>query len=338
MRKKLKVLLLFDCPYAAARGYDFSEEFKDADWSTEYNMYKTLCSLGHQVRMLGLFDDVSILLEEIKENAPEVVFNLADVFTQKSHFDKNVAWLLEMLEIPYTGATPTSLLICNNKALTKEILNFHKIKVPKFHTFYRGQRVWFPKRLALPLIVKPLCEEASRGISQASVVDNEDAFMERVKFIHESMNMDAIVEEYIDGREFYAAVIGNKRLKVLPLREMKFGGFGEDEPRVATYKAKWDYGYRKKWQIDNVFAGRMADGLQGDIEKICKRVYRVLSMRCYARIDLRVTPDKGIYIIEANANPNLDVDDEFALSANKAGISYKKLARKLIGLALQKHQ
>lgn len=338
MKKKFKVLLLFDSPYAVPRGYDFKEEFNAPDWSTEHNMYKTLCLLGYDVRPLGLFDDVSILLEEVKENPPDVVFNLADVFTQKSHFDKNVAWLLEMLEIPYTGATPTSLLICNNKALTKEILSFHKIKVPNFHTFYRGHRVWLPKRLTLPLIVKPLCEEASRGISQASVVDNEDAFIERVKFIHESMNMDAIVEEYIDGREFYAAIIGNKRLKVLPLREMKFGGFGEDEPRVATYKAKWDSVYRKKWEIDNVFAGRLADGLQGDIEKVCKRVYRLLSMKCYARIDLRVAPDKGIYVIEANANPNLDIDDEFALSANKAGISYKKLARKLIDLALQKNQ
>ena len=333
---KLKVLLLFDSPYATERGYDFKEEFKDFNWDAERYAYEALKGLGHEVRILGLFNDVGILLEEIKENKPDVIFNMVEVFNQKPYLDKNVVALLEMLEIPYTGASSAILFVCGNKALSKEILSFHRIKVPHFHTFYRGHRIWLPKRLKLPLIVKPLSEQASRGIAQASIVDSEEALIERVKFIHESMNTDAIAEEYIDGREFYVSVLGNKRIQVLPLREMKFGEFGDDEPRIATYKAKWDYDYRQKWGIKNVFAGRLPNGLPEKVADVCKRAYRALNMQCYARFDIRVTNDAKIYILEANANPNLDKDDEVGQSAEKAGIPYDKLIQKIITLAFKR--
>jgi len=334
--RKLKVLLIFDSPYAKPRGYDYKEEFKDFNWDTERGVYEALLSLGHEVVMLGLYDDINILLEEVKESKPDIIFNLAEVFDQKSHLDKNVAALLEMLEIPYTGASAAGLLICGDKALSKKILNFHKIRVPNFYTFRKGHKVWLPKKLKLPLIVKPLYEEASRGISQASVVDSEEALIERVSFIHESMKADAIVEEYVEGREFYVSVMGNKRLKVLPLREFRFGEVGEDEPRIATYKAKWDYEYRQKRGIKNMFAGRLPDGLTEKIGEICKRAYRALDMEGYARFDIRLSEDSKIYILEANANPCLDYDDELGQSAEKAGISYPKLIQKIIFLAFDR--
>jgi len=333
---KLKILLLFDSPYFKPRGYDFKEEFKEMDWATENDVFNALTKSGHQVSMIGLYNNVNILLEEVNENRPEVVFNLSEVFDQKSHLDKNVVSLLQMLGLTYTGATPANLLICNNKALNKKILSFHKIKIPKFYTFYKEHKIWLPKKLKLPLIVKPLYEEASRGIAQASVVDSEEALIERVKFIHQSLNTDAIAEEYIDGREFYVGILGNKRIKVLPLREMKFGEFSQDEPRIATYKAKWDYDYREKWGIKNVFAGRLPNGVDQKIEDICKRAYRAIGMKSYARFDIRVTSNSEVYIIEANANPSLFMYDEVAQSAEKAGISYDKLLEKIISLAFQK--
>ena len=336
MGRKLKVLLLFDSPSTKPKGYDYKEEFKEIDWMTEDDVNRALKQLGHQVTLLGLCKDIKVLIEQVNEEKPDIVFNLAEVFKQKTYFDKNVVALLEVLEVPYTGATPKSLAICGDKALTKKILTFHKIKVPHFHSFYKAHRIWLPRKLHLPLIVKPLLEEASRGISQASVVDSEEALVERIKFIHEKMNMDAIAEEYIDGREFYVSILGNRRVHVLPLREMKFGEVGEDEPRVATYKAKWDYEYREKWGIKNVFAGRLAGDLEERITDICKRAYRVLDMRCYARFDIRVTPEGVVYILEANANPCLAKYDEFAQSAEKAGITYPKLVQKIINLALNK--
>lgn len=334
----MKVLLIFDVPYFTPRNYDFKKEFKELDWATEDDVYQALLENGHEITLLGIYNDISILLEEVKENRPEVVFNLTEVFDQKSYLDKNIAWFLEVMRLPYTGASPVSLLLCNNKALSKEILSFHKIKVPNFHIFYRNRQIWRPRRLKLPLIVKPLCEEASRGIAQASVVDNEEALLERVRFIHQRLNSDAIAEEYIEGRELYVSVIGSKKLKVLPFREMKFGEFCEDEPRIATYKAKWDFDYREKWGIKNVFAGRLPNGVDKKIEEICKRAYRALNMDAYGRFDIRLTPEGQVYIIEANANPCLARNDELAQSAEKAGISYLKLIDRIISLALKRER
>jgi len=249
MKKKLKVLLVFDTPVNKPRGYMYAEEFQEIDWNTESNVYTALIENGYDVNLLGVNRDVNILIEEIKENKPDVIFNLTEVFDGKSSLDKNFVGFLEMLGIPYTGSSSKTLFLCNDKALHKKILRFHRIRVPKFYDFYRGHKVWLPKKLRLPLVVKPLADEASRGISQASVVDSEAALIERVNFIHQKMNMDAIAEEYIPGRELYVSLIGNKRIQVLPFREMKFGATGEEEPRIATYKAKWDKEYRKKWGL-----------------------------------------------------------------------------------------
>jgi len=334
MKNKLKVLLLFDSPYSTDRGYDFKKEFKEIDWATEDDVHKSLLSLGYEVSLLGLYNKITPLLEEIEENRPDIVFNLTEVFRQRSHLDKNIAWLLELLKVRYTGANPASLLICNDKGLTKKILSFHRIRVPKFQVLYKGHKIRPLKKLRFPLIVKPLAEEASRGISLASVIDNQQSLLERISFIQEKMNSDVIIEEYIDGREIYVSILGNKRIQALPFREMKFGEFSEDEPRIATYKAKWDYEYREKWGIKNVFAGRLPNGADKKIIDTCKRAYRALNMQCYARFDIRITPDSKVYIIEANANPCLAKYDELGQSAEKAGISFEKLVQKIISLAL----
>ncbi len=333
----MKVLLIFNTPYETPRGYDFKEEFADPEnMYTEHDVFEALKAQEHEVRLLGLFNNITPLLEEINNFKPDVVFNMVEVFDGKAYLDKNIASLLETLGIPYTGASSDALFICNNKALSKKILRFHRLRVPRFHTFYKGYRIWRPKTIKLPAIIKPLCEEASRGISQASIVENEETFVERIKFIHENMNMDAIAEEYIDGRELYVSVIGNKRLTVLPPREMKFGQLPEDEPRVATYKAKWDDKYRDHWGIKSVFAGKLADGVEEQIVDVCKRAYRALNMQSYVRFDIRVTPEGKVYILEANANPCLAKIDEMAQSAAKMNILYNQLIKKIITLALQR--
>lgn len=338
MKKNLKVLLLFNAPYPTLRGYDFKEEFSDPDnMYTERDVYEALLENGYEVRMLGLFNDITPLLEEIRDFKPEVVFNLVEVFNDKTHLEKNIGALLELLDIPYTGAATDSLLICNNKALSKKILRFHRLRVARFHTFARGHKIWRPRTVKLPAIVKPLCEEASRGISQASIVDSDETFVERIKFIHDNMNMDAIAEEYIEGRELYVSVIGNKRLLVLPPREMKFGQWPEDEPRIATYRAKWDDKYRDHWGIKSVAAGKLADGVAERIEEVCKRAYRALNMNSYVRFDIRVTPEGQVYIIEPNANPCIARIDELAQSAEKEGILYSQLIRRIVTMALQNH-
>lgn len=337
MKKRLDVLLVCDTPYFTPRGYDFSNEFKELDWETERDIYRALKQNGHKVTLLGVYDDIGILLEEIKENRPDVIFNLTEVFRDKVYLEKNMAWLIEMLGIPYTGASPTAILICNNKALTKEMLNFHQIKVPGFGIFYRNYRRSIPLNyFRFPVIAKPLCEEASRGISRASVVDDRGLLAERIKFIHQKMNMDAIIEEYIEGRELYVSVIGNKKIRILPAREMRFTKISNGKHRLATYRAKWDSNYRRKWGIRNSFARGLPEELNKKIENTCKRAYRALNMQSYVRFDLRISPDLEVYIIEANANPCLARYDEVGASAEKAGISYNKLIQNLISLAFQR--
>lgn len=334
--KPKKVLLAFDSPYYKERGYDFKKEFEELDWSAENEVYQALLANKYQVSLLGVCNDIGIILEEIKENKPDIIFNMVEVFNNVSCLDKNVVALFEMLGIPYTGASSESLFVCGDKGLTKKILSFHRIKVPNFYVFYRGHKVWHPKKMELPIIVKPLLEEASRGISESSIVDDEKSLKERVKFIHESLNLDVICEEYIEGREFYVSVMGIRKLTVFPIREMKFGSIPEDEPRIATYKAKWDYDYRQKWGIKNVFAGRLPDGIEEKIIQTCKRAYRALNIRSYARFDIRLDNKGRVYILEANANPSLDRYDEIALSAEKIGITYPQLIKKIVNLGFKR--
>ncbi len=335
MKRQLKVLLLFNSPYFKPRGYEYKEEFADPDnMYTENDVYQALLANGHGVRVLGLTDDIRVLLEEIKEFPVDCIFNLVDMFDEKTHWDKNAAALIEMLGFAFTGCSPAGLMICNNKALSKKILSFHRIKTPHFHVFERTRKAWLPERFNLPAVVKPLCEEASRGISQASIADNEESFVERIRFIHKSMEMDAIAEEYIEGREIYVTVIGHKRLEVLPFREMKFGELLEGEPRIATYKAKWDDHYRGKWGIKSVFAGKLIEGVQEKVEDVCKRAYRALGLNSYARFDIRVSPQGQVYILEVNANPCLARIDEMAQSAEKIGISYNALIQRIVEMAL----
>jgi len=334
---KEKVLLLFSSPYNQARGYDYKEEFSDPDnMYTENDVYKALRENGHETRLLGIHNTLTPLFEEIDECRPDVIFNLVEVFNEKTHLEKNMAAVLEMLGIPYTGASSENIFICNNKGLTKKLLSFHRIKVPRFYTYYRHRKVWRPKKFNLPAIIKPLCEEASRGISQASIVDSEDAFLERIKFIHENMDMDTITEEYIEGRELYITVLGHKKLTVLPAREMKFGELPEDG-RIATYKAKWDDKYREKWGIKSVYAGKLAEGVEEEIADVCKRAYRALNIKTYLRFDIRVTTDGKVYIIEPNANPCIAKIDEVAQSAEKVGIHYNQLIKKIVNLAINKN-
>ncbi|MFC1497963.1 ATP-grasp domain-containing protein [Verrucomicrobiota bacterium] len=333
--KKLKVLVVFDSAGTPPEDQDFSEEFKKEEWFTEAAVIETLELMGHDVKTLGIYDDIELLISAIKKNRPDVVFNLTEVFMGKAHLDKNIPALLDLMAVPYTGCAPEGLILCNNKALSKKILTYHRIKVPQFHSFRKGKRIWLPAKLRFPLIIKPLREEASTGISQASYVVNEEQFRERIGFIHNKLNMNAIAEEYIEGRELYVGIMGHKRLQAFPIREMKFTKVPDNEPKIATYNAKWDQAYRQRWGIINGFANIPAD-INKKILTTCKKAYRVLNIDGYARFDCRLTDDNKIYILEANGNPELAQGDEFAESADKAGIPYNKLLQQILNLALTK--
>jgi D-alanine-D-alanine ligase len=335
MKRKLKILALFDAIAPTTVDQDLSVELKTEDWKTEANVLEALDQLGHECEHLAIFDDVDLLRQKLQSFAPDIIFNLADQFKNNRAFDQNIVSFLEMQGLPFTGCGSTGLTLCKHKAVSKKILGYHRIHVPAFVTIARGQRIARPRRLKFPILVKPLKEESSLGISQASFVESDDEFNERVQFIHEKYDNDVIAEEYIEGREFYVSILGNQRLQVFPIRELVFREVPPDEPKIATYKAKWDEEYRKRWGLQNQFAQRLDPALQRHIDQTCKRIYRLLTIDGYARVDLRVTANGGVYFIEANPNPILAADEDFAQSALKLDIPYPKLIDRIIRLGLK---
>lgn len=333
--KKLNVLIVFDTEGTPPKDQDFTEYLKKEDWASEASVVEALEHLGHNVRMLGLYDNIDPIIKEIKENRPDVIFNQMENYQGMSIYEKNMPALFELIHIPYTGCSAAGLMVCKNKAMSKEIMKYHKIKVPNFQIFRKGSSRKLHRKLKFPMVVKPLQEEASIGIAQASFVEDETHLFDRLSFIHNSFNMHAIVEEYVNGRELYIGVLGNKRLRVFPARETKFTNVPDEDPKIVTYKAKWDKKYRKKWGIKSGFADRLPDGVQERILGICKRAYRALNIAGYGRFDIRLAPGGGIYIIEANANPDIASREDFAMSAEKGGIPYEQLIQKIINLALK---
>lgn len=335
MPKPLKVLALFDAIAPTALDQDLSAELQTADWKTERDVLAALATLGHMVEYLAIFDDLDLLRQKVASFGPDVIFNLADQFKNNRAFDQAIVSFLDMQGVPYTGCGSSGLTLCKHKAISKKILGYHRIHVPEFATIARGGRNVRPRRLKFPILVKPLKEEASLGISQASFVESDDQFSERVKFIHEKFDNDVIAEEYIEGRELYVSVMGDTSLRVFPIRELVFREVPPDEPKIATYRAKWDDEYRKRWGLENQSAEGLDAALTKRIADTCRRIYRLLTIDGYARIDLRLTPAGEVYFIEANPNPILAADEDFAQSAAKAGVSYPKLIDKIIRTGLR---
>ena len=297
MKRKLKVLVLFDGIGPTTIDQDFSAEMKTEDWKTEANVLTALGALGYTTEHLAIFDDLELLRQKLETFAPDVLFNLVEEFKNNPGFDQNIVSLLEMQGVPFTGCGATGLTLCKHKGISKKILSYHRIHVPNFVVIPRGQRIARPKRLKFPILVKPLKEEASYGISQASFVETDEQFRERVAFIHEKYDGGVIAEEYIVGRELYVSLMGNLRLSVFPIRELVFREVPPDEPKIATYRAKWDEEYRKRWGLKNQFAEGLDPALVAHIEQTCKRIYRLLTIDGYARIDLRLTAANEVYFI-----------------------------------------
>jgi D-alanine-D-alanine ligase len=306
-----------------------------APWKMEFDVIETLREIGHEVLPLGVHDDLGVLRAAIDEWKPTIVFNLLESFNDVTTFDMNVVGYLELLRVPYTGCNPRGLLLARDKALSKQLLAFHRVPVPDFMVFRPGRGMRLRRKLAFPLIVKSLTYEASVGISQASVVNDEEHLRRRVEFIHSSIGTEAIVERYIDGREFYVGLIGNERVRVLPVWEMHFRKMveGGNWP-IATERVKWSMKYQERHGIMTDQAQELPDGAVEQIQRIAKRVYRTLGLTGYARVDLRMDQAGRIYVIEANPNPQLAYGEDFAESAERAGLTYEALLDRIVGLGL----
>ncbi len=330
--KPLKVLVLMHeslVPPASLKGYSDKEidEFR-----TEYDVTACLEKAGHTVRALGLGDNLAELRAAITDWQPDIAFNLLEEFQGIVTYDQYVVAFLELMKLPYTGCNPGGMMISRDKALSKQILAYHRIPTPGFAVFRRGQRYKLTRKLKFPLFVKSVTEDASLGISQASIVPDADRLRERIEFIHEQTKSDALVEEYVEGRELYVSVLGNERLKTFPVWEMDFGTLPDVMAGIATRKVKWDRRYQKKHGIRTGAAQSLPDGCPAYLDKLSKRIFRALNLSGYARMDFRLGADGNIFVLEANANPNISKDEDYADSAQAAGVDYPGLLEQILRL------
>jgi len=330
----VKIAVIFDSPHPEWDDAAFKREVEQKAEEAEYDVARALLANGHDVLMIGIGDDVAPLLIKLAAFQPKLVFNGCEGFRKNARHEYAIAALLDMYGYRYTGSSPTALLVARNKSLTKKILAYHGIRVPAFAEFHEGDKLVRPSELRFPLIVKPLLEDASIGIAQASVVEEDASLSQRVEFIHEKYHQAAIVEELVDGREVYVGLIGNDAVEVLPLTEMTFGEPEIGEHRIATYKAKWDEEYRKKKKIKNVFAKGVSEELTRRIGEICTTAFHALWLQDYGRVDVRLAHDNEVYVLEVNPNPFIAAEHELAEAAAKSGLKYNAFIQRIVDEAL----
>jgi D-alanine-D-alanine ligase len=330
--KKMRTLVVMHESLVPPENLEGHTDKEIEEWRTEYDVTTTLRNAGHDVRSMGVLDSLTELRSAIADWKPDVVFNLLEEFNGIVTYDQHVVAFLELMRQPYTGCNPRGLLLSRDKSLCKQLLTFHRIPTPQFAVFPRGGRIQVPRKLKFPLFVKSTVEDASLGIAQASVVEDVAKLKERIEFVHAQVGSDALVEEFIEGRELYVGVLGNDRLTRLPVWEMVFGSMPESLPAIATRKVKWDKRYQAKYGITTRAAEDLPPAVLTTLDKLSRRIYRALGLSGYARMDFRVRPDGQVYVLEANANPNLEAAEDFAESARAAGVSYDELLEKIMGL------
>lgn len=334
MKKKLRVLVLMHedlMPPEDAAGLPQSKV--DAT-KTEYDILWALGELGHEAYPVGVDDDLEVLRAALEEIEPHITFNVIEEFHGVTAYGQALMSYLELMRRPYTGCNPRGVVLAHDKLLAKKVLAYHDIPTPRAELYPRGRAIRPPAVLDYPMFVKSSFEDASLGISQASIVQNDRQLEKRVRHMHQTYDTDVIVEEYIEGRELYLGMLGNSKLETFPVWEMQFNRWPEGKARIATAKVKWNYAYQLRHDIQTVAAEDLPPELERRIVSMCKRAWSALDLSGYARFDLRLTPRGEVYIIEVNPNPDLAHDEDFAKSAKAAGHDYPDLIQRILELGL----
>jgi D-alanine-D-alanine ligase len=291
---------------------------------------------GHEPRRVVVDSAVEPVVRTLVDDRPELVFNLAESFAGKSALESNIAALLNLLDLRYTGSSPAGLLVAGDKTLSKKVLRFHGIRTPEFATVYRGAVDWAGE-VQFPLIVKPPQEDASLGITQKSIVHDVKELLEKIAELQSEYQQPALAEQFIEGREFYVGVLGNANARALPVIELDFSKYPTDRPRIASWEAKWgDEGDEKGAEFEgtqSVFPENLPDDLRERLHKAALDAFHALRLRDYARVDMRVNEAGEVYVIEVNPNCYLEAKSEFARAAEKDGLSYDALVAQIVELA-----
>ena len=298
-------------------------------------IFDALAKLGHEPSYLVVDGRDPSLLAVARCNA-DLVFNLTESYAGDDTKDMHLAAYLELLDKPYTGADPHALYLAQDKSLAKKVFHFHGIRTPIFAVSYKG-RTDHAHDIAFPLIVKPLSEDGSIGIEAASVVTSVKELMERIHYVHEEFDSPALIEEYIEGREIYAAILGCEKPEALPLVEMDLSKLPEGTPRIASSEVKWEKDTEAYKRTRSHVVEDLDEKTTTKLQETAVAAYQAVKLRDYGRIDMRLTPKGQVYVLEANPNPWLSSGAEFAMAARKSGRTYTDLMRDIVDLAMARY-
>jgi D-alanine-D-alanine ligase len=293
---------------------------------------KALTEGGHKVSLIGISSDLRELLDKLDEQSPQLVFNLCERFADNDLFDMHVITVLEMLGQPFTGTGALGTALRQDKAITKKLLRFHEVPYPNFITLDTHD-IEFAGRMRFPLFVKPMTGDASLGINDSSLVTEYSKLVERVDFIQTKLKLPALVEEYIEGREFYVSILGNSPGEVLPVMELDFAKLPSGYPKIYGSDAKEDESSVQYEAVNAIVATDLSSETRARIANVGREAAYALKVRDYARVDIRLTDDGRPVVLEVNANPYLESTSAFALAALQAGMGYTMLVNRIVEIA-----
>src|ERR1700751_100445 len=296
-------------------------------------IFEALEKLGHEPSYYVLDGRPQSLVGLAKCGA-DLIFNLTESYAGDDTKEMQVTAFLDLLDIPYTGAGPHAHILAQDKSTAKKMFAFYEIQSPYFAIAYRGT-IDHAHDISFPLIVKPTSEDGSIGIDAAAVVTSVKELMERISYIQSEFNSPALIEEYIEGREIYAAILGSyENPRALPLVELDLSKLPEGVPRIASQYVK----FFRDTDAYKLTKSAIAEGLDEEtasrLTEIAIKAYRAVKRRDYGRIDMRVTRKGEVYVIEANPNPWLSSGQEFAMAAKKSGLSYTQMIGEIVDLAM----
>jgi D-alanine-D-alanine ligase len=300
-------------------------------------IYEALEKAGYEASYIQL-DGRDGSLFAVAKNDADLVFNLVDSYGGDDSKDLHIPAFLELIGVKYTGSGPHGLLLAQDKSLAKKIINFHGIQTPFSMVVHKG-RVDYAHDIKFPLIVKPVSEDGSIGIDQKSVVESVKELMERIHDLQEQFeDVPVLVEEYIEGREIYAAILGNDPAEALPLVELDLSKLPADAPRIAGREVKFDRDSEAYRVTKSALAEDLDEETTKNLQEAAKTTYRALKLRDYGRIDMRLAKDGTIYVIEANPNPWLTKGAEFAMAARGSERTYTEMIKAIVEAALARYE
>lgn len=347
MKEKIKVAVVYNEPHPDFYVKSGENNLKNADFipyfevedltpMEEYEILaEKLTKVGYKAYSVNIIDDIDILFNDIKKNKPDVIFNFVEIFKEDSRLEMNIVGLLELLKIPYTGAPPMALANCQSKVLAKRLLNAIGIPTPRFLVF-KKYLSRYKHDLRFPLMVKPAFEDASVGIENESIVKNNKELKSRIEYILKYFAQPALVEEFIMGRELNVAVLGDKKPRVLPISEIDFTEMPDHLHNIVSYQAKWEPAHEAYHKTIPICPAELPKRIEEKAKKIALRAFKHMGCRDYARVDMRLSEDKKLYVLEVNPNPDLTEGAGFMRSAEAAGYSYSRALKRIVELALKR--